>query len=97
MASAQDNKTPDLAASSVNDGASMIGGSTLNDASSRAPLTGASDAAPDKHRKSWAKRLFSHGKKDKGEEGDDDDSGKDRKKSIADSGPYIFAFGTYTV
>jgi len=96
MTSPQDSKdgeTPGVAASTVDDGASTIGGSTLNDTSSLAPLTNPSDPAQATRKKSWTQRLFSHDKKDKGEEGGD--SGKDRKKSIADSGPYIFAFGAY--
>ena len=55
-----------------------------------------SDAATKEKRKSWTQRLFHHDHKDGGSKDDPVDgesSGKERKKSIADSGPYIFAFG----
>lgn len=89
--------TGDMKASGNHDGASTIGGSTLNDTSSLAPPTDASDHASSSRKKSWTQRLFSHSKKDRNDENDDGSSEKKgRKKSIADSGPYIFAFGAYT-
>lgn len=57
-----------------------------------------SEAATKEKRKSWTQRLFHHDHKDGGNKDDPIDgesAGKERKKSIADSGPYIFAFGEF--
>lgn len=102
MTTVQENKEMNGIAQSVSgDAASTLGGSTLKDDTSlAAPPTDNAESQADNRRKSWAQRIFHHkdSKAHSGEPGSshhhqDDEEG--RKKSIAESGPYIFAFGPW--
>jgi len=89
------SKAPQFDETTLRDGASTIGGSTLHDNSSLAPLSHPSEKPEHQRKKSWVQRMFHHDNKVSEEEGGGDSSKKPRRKSsIADSGPYIFAFGT---